>query len=114
MAISDYTDNIGAIDKDAKNQKADLKLSKEVSDAWIKPMTNFHDALKSVYDMTKGLDKVPGNVGNLQSAQDTVNNLARTVTSFGGVQPALNDHMKYQDKLTKLVKDVHDLMIKNG
>jgi hypothetical protein len=114
MAIGDYTDNLGAIDKDAKNQKADLKLSEEVSKAWIKPMTDFHSALQTVRTMTNGLDKVPGNVGTLQSALDTVNNLSRTVTSFGGVQPALDDHMKYQDKLAKLVKDVHDLMIKSG
>ena len=114
MAIGDYTDNITAIDKDAKNQKADLKLSEQVSEAWTKPMTDFHTALATVYDMTNGLDKVPGQVGNLRSAQDTVMNLARTVTNAGGVQPALNDHMKYQAKLAELVKDAHKLLIKNG
>ena len=31
MAIGDYTQNLGAIEKDAKNQKADLKLSEQVS-----------------------------------------------------------------------------------
>ena len=114
MAIGDYTDNLGAIDTDAKNQKADLKLSQEVSQAWIKPMTDFHGALKTVRGKTNGLDKVPGDVGGLQSAQDTVKNLARTVTQSGGVRPALDEHMKYQEKLAKLVKDVHDLMIKSG
>jgi hypothetical protein len=38
MAIGDYTDNIGAIENDAKNQKADLKLSEQVSEAWTQPM----------------------------------------------------------------------------
>jgi hypothetical protein len=114
MAISDYTDNIGAIEDDAKNQKADLKLSEQVSQAWIKPMNDFHDALKDVYTSTNGLDKVPGSVGSLQSAQATVNNLARAVTSSGGVQAALNDHMKYQAKLVELVTNTHKLLIKNG
>jgi hypothetical protein len=114
MAIGDYTDNLGAIEKDAKNQKADLKLSEKVSEAWITPMTNFHLDLENVFDMTRGLDKVPGDVGGLQSAQDTARNLARAVTASGGVQPALNDHMRYQGKLAELVKNAHDLMIKNG
>jgi hypothetical protein len=64
--------------------------------------------------MTNGLDKVPGPVGNLRSAQDTVMNLARTVTNAGGVQRALNDHMKYQGKLAELVRNAHNLLIKNG
>jgi hypothetical protein len=114
MAIGDYTHNIGAIGDDAKNQKADLKLSEKVSEDWRTPMTNFQLALQTVYDMTNGLDTVPGNVGNLQSAHDTVKNLARTVTSSGGVQPALSDHMKYQAKLSELVKNAHDLLIKHG
>src|SRR5258706_11211478 len=114
MAIGDYTDNIGAIEKDAKNQKADLKLSDEASHAWITPMTNFHLALESVFDMTNGLDTIPGHVGNLRSAQETRMNLARTVTDNGGVQPALHDHMKYQAKLAELVQNAHNLLIKNG
>ena len=114
MAIGDYTHNIGAIEDDAKNQKADLQLSEEVSEAWRKPMTDLQLALQNAYDMTNGLDKVPGSVGSLQSAQDTVNNLARTVTNSGGVQPALSDHTKYQAKLSELVKNAHDLLIKNG
>ena len=57
---------------------------------------------------------MPGSVGSLQSAQDTVNNLARAVTNSGGVQPALNDHMKYQAKLVELVTNAHKLLIKNG
>ena len=64
--------------------------------------------------MTNGLDKVPGGVGSLPSAQKTVENLARAVTHSGGVQPALNDHMKYQGKLAELVKNAHKLLIKNG
>jgi hypothetical protein len=114
MAIGDYTHNIGAIEDDAKNQKADLKLSEQVSQAWIKPMNDFHDALNRVNTSTNGLDKVPGDVGTLQSAHDTVNNLARAVTGSGGVQPALNDHMKYQAKLVELVTNAHKLLIKNG
>jgi hypothetical protein len=114
MAIDDYTHNIGTIEGDAKNQKADLKLSEAVSHDWTVPMGAFHDALASVRNKTNGLDKVPGGVGSLQSAQDTVNNLARAVTASGGVQPALDDHMKYQDKLVELVKNVHKLLIKNG
>jgi hypothetical protein len=88
MAIGDYTDNIGAIENDAKNQKVDLKLSEQVSEAWTQPMYDFHFALETVLNMTNGLDKVPGQVGNLRSAQDTVMNLARTVTNAGGVQAA--------------------------
>jgi hypothetical protein len=114
MAIGDYTDNIGAIEKDAKNQKADLKLSEQVSGAWRTPITNFQLALQAVYDMTNGLDKVPGSVGNLLSAQDTVKNLARAVTSAGGFQAALSDHMKYQAKLSELVRNAHAVLIKNG
>ena len=114
MAIGDYTQNIGAIEDDAKNQKADLKLSESVSHDWTVPMGAFHDALASVRNKTNGLDKVPGGVGSLRSAQDTVTNLARAVTASGGVQPALDDHMKYQDKLVELVKNVHKLLNKNG
>jgi hypothetical protein len=114
MAIGDYTHNIGAIEDDAKNQKADLKLSEKVAEDWRAPMTTFQLALQTVYGMTNGLDKVPGNVGTLQSAQDTVKNLARAVTNSGGVQPALSDHMKYQAKLSELVKNAHDLLIKHG
>ena len=45
MAIGDYTHNIGAIEGDAKNQKADLKLSEKVAEDWRKPMTDLSTRL---------------------------------------------------------------------
>ena len=114
MAIGDYTSNVQAIEDDEKNEKADLKLSQETSEAWITPMTNFHLALESVRDSTNGLDAVPGGIPKLKSAEDTRENLARAVTGFGGVQPALEDHMKYQGELAKAVKSAHDLLLNSG
>lgn len=113
MAIGDYTSNVQAIEDDEKNEKADLKLSQETSEAWITPMTTFHLALESVRDSTNGLDTM-GSVGDLQSAKDTAENLARAVTKPGGVQPALDDHMKYLGELAKAVKSAHDLLLKSG
>ncbi len=59
MAIGDYTHNIGAIEDDAKNQKADLKLSEAVSHDWTVADGRLSCRLGECPDKTNGLDKVP-------------------------------------------------------
>ena len=68
----------------AKNQKAEaFDYSEEkLREAWRKPMTDFELALQNAYDMTNGLDKVPGSVGSLQSARDAVNDLGQDRHEF--------------------------------
>ena len=113
MAISDYTDNISAIEKDEKNQKADLKLSEEVSKAYITPINTFHTDFEARRGNMNGLESM-GPVGTLKSANQTAQNLARAVTGYGGVQATTEQHVAYLKKLADAVKSAHDLLIKNG
>jgi hypothetical protein len=114
MAVNDYTGNLDSIEADEKNEKADLKLSQDVSDAYIKAITTSHQEFESIRTSMNGLDKITGNVGTFTSANSAKTALENAVNGFSGVQFTTDQHVTYQRELGKAVKAAHDLLIKSG
>jgi hypothetical protein len=110
MATADLTSNMKAIHD---NGPADVKLSAETRDQYLKVVQKFRDALAAERRNMDGLEKL-GNVGGYSSANQTKTNLELNVTGIGGIQETMDKYLAYLDEFEATVKKAADRLLKNG
>ena len=95
---------------DATNGEADLKLTTEVRDAYIKAVHDFRDLLN---EQLKKINALPGYgaTGDLQSAAQTKNNLQQGCDELKKV---IGDYTKYLDAFADTVTEAGKRLIHCG
>src|SRR3954447_6579114 len=109
-ALDDLTSNMNQL-KDGKT--ADLKLSTESRDAYLKAIRACGDSLKAERAKMNSLETLayPGSFG---SAVQTQRNLQDDVTGLAGIQRTLDKYLDYLDAFEATVKNTADLILKSG
>jgi hypothetical protein len=110
MAIDDFTT---AMKELGKSGPADVKLSTETRDAYLKIIKAFRDSLQTERDKMPALEAL-GNPGTLGSAGTTKNNLQRDVTGSAGIERTLDKYLHYLDEFEKTVKEACKRLIESG
>jgi hypothetical protein len=110
MAIDDYTKNIKALHDKGE---ADLKLSPETRDEYLRVIKDFRAALQAERTNMNGLELL-GNVGGYRSANQTKSNLELNVTGLGGIEDTINKYLTYLDEFESTVKKAADRLLKHG
>jgi hypothetical protein len=89
---------------------ADLKLTTEVRDAYIKAVHDFRDLINDQLKKTYALPGY-GPPGDLQSAAQTRSNLELGIHELNRV---LNDYVKYLDAFADTVTEAGKRLIESG
>jgi hypothetical protein len=106
---SDDTDSSGidSLTCDMKNfaddGKADLKFSAATLDKYLNILGTYRDALKSEKGKLDGLTAMD-NVGTLDSAIQTKNNLQDDITGPDGLQASLTKYLTYLDDFEQAMR----------
>jgi hypothetical protein len=108
--IDGLTDSLNDL-KD--NGKADVKLSAETRDKYLKLISTFRDALQAQRKNMNGLEAI-GNVGLFESANQTKRNLQIDVTGIEGIQQSTDKYLDYLDAFADTVKKAADRLLHNG
>jgi hypothetical protein len=95
------------------NGKADVKLSAETRDKYLKLISTFKDALQAERKKMNGLEAI-GNVGLFQSANQTKRNLQIDVIGVQGIQQSTDKYLDYLDTFADTVKKAADRLLHDG
>jgi hypothetical protein len=93
--------------------KPDVKLSTETKDKYLALIGSFHDQLMV---QRKKIDTIAplGNPGELESAQQTRNNLTTDVSGPGGITETLDKYLNYLDEFRDTVNKAATRLIQSG
>jgi hypothetical protein len=108
--IDEYTSNLKSIQDDGP---ADVKLSAETRDQYLKVIQTFRSALQVERQNMNGPDPI-GNVGGYQSANQTKSNLHVDVAGLGGMQDTMDKYLNYLDEFETTIKKAADKLLGNG
>ncbi len=109
VTITSLTDGLKDLQKDGP---ADLKLSTQTRDAYVKVIGDYRTTLQTTRNQMNGLEL--GDWGLLTSAKQTAQNLKLDVTDLTGIQHAVDKYLAYLDELEKTVKSAADRLIQSG
>ena len=110
VTLPGLTDGLKKLQKDGP---ADVKLSTDTRDKYLKLISDYRDTLKAARNKMNGLENLD-NPGTLSSALTTVQNLKLDVTDVTGIEHALDKYIDYLDELEKTVKAACDRLIHSG
>jgi hypothetical protein len=94
----------------ASTGEADLKLTTEVRDAYIKAVHDFRDLLNAQLNKVNGLSGY-GDPGGLQSAAQTKSNLEQGCNEL---KRAIGNYNKYLDTFADTVTEAGKRLIQSG
>jgi hypothetical protein len=105
-----WIDSMNGLKKGATNREADLELTAEVRDSYIKAVHDFRDLLN---DQLKKVNALPayGPPGDLQSAAQTKSNLEHGCNELKRV---IADYNKYLDAFADTVTEAGKRLIQSG
>ncbi|WP_445161760.1 hypothetical protein ACTXG5_00035 [Mycobacterium sp. Dal123C01] len=92
---------------------ADVKLSTQTRDAYLKIVQTFHDSLNAQLKTLSGLGSL-GNPGTLASARQTKMNLELDISGVDGIQQSINQYLSYLDQFSTTVKAACTRLIQSG
>lgn len=96
-----------------KNGPADLKLSTQTRDAYLKIVQTFHDSLNTQLTNIKNLSAL-GDPGTLGSAVQTKNNLELDISGLNGIEQSVNQYLSYLQQFSATVKAACDRLTGAG
>lgn len=96
-----------------KNGKADIKLSTETRDKYLKIISTFRSTLQAERNKMSNQQSL-GNPGALNSAAITKENLQLDITGLLGAQRSVDSYLHYLDEFETTVKKAADRMIQSG
>ena len=108
--MADNLDKITKIKNDATNGPADLKISKEVKDAYVTAITDFRNVLQEQLTKLNAL-RAYGPTGGFQSAYQAKKNLENGLDEF---KQYIGDYNAYLDKLVETVDEAAKRLIATG
>jgi hypothetical protein len=109
-SIPDLTSGLKAL---GDSGPADLKLSTDAKNAYLKIIGTFRTSLQTYQNQIKGMGGL-GSPGNLGSAIETKNNLDLDVNGLQGIETALGQYLDYLDQFETTVKDAANRLIQSG
>lgn len=109
MAVSDFTANMKAY---KERGPADLKLSAETRDEYLKLIAQLRMSLRSRMQIldSQGWDRL-GGTGEIPSAHQTKRNLEIDAIRF---RRTLSDYLDFLDEFEGVVKASSDRLLKSG
>jgi hypothetical protein len=105
-----WVDTMHGLKDGATNGEADLKLTTEVRDSYIKAVHDFRDLLKEQLNKVNALPAY-GPPGDLQSAAQTKSNLEHGCNELKRV---INDYTEYLDAFADTVTEAGKRLISSG
>jgi hypothetical protein len=109
-SISDLT---SALKQLQNSGPADLKLSAETRDKYLKIISTFRSALQAARTKMSNLGAL-GSPGSLGSAVQTQSNLNLDVSGLSGIEPTIDQYLSYLDEFETTVKKAADRLIQSG
>jgi hypothetical protein len=109
-SIDSLTD---AINQLAKTGQPDVKLSTATRDQYLKIITDFRSLIEWERQKMPSISTI-GNVGSLNSADQTKKNLQLDMTGASGIEQTTDKYIKYLDAFENAVKKAADRLIQSG
>ena len=96
-----------------KTHSADITFSTATRDQYLSILATYRSSLNDQLQKIKQLETL-GNVGTLDSANQTKDNLQTDVTGNKGIEEFVNKYLDYLDEFEQSIKTAADRLIQHG